>query len=1597
MQDQRKTKAQLLEELAELRARLARLEGDQPPPNEPDDLYRNIVRTANEGIWVLDADYRTTFVNQKLAAMLGYRPQDMLGRPGAEFVHPEDLAHRQEQVEQRRRGLAGEYERRWLHKDGSVVWVWVRATPLFDDQGQFSGVFSMATDITQRKRAQEALRKNEALLRAILDGITTNLAFVNRDMEIKWANKASALSVGLTPEQMVGRKCHELWADPAHPCAGCPSVQAFSSGRTESTIITTPDGRVWDEKGEPVYDEQSELIGVLEIAHDITAQSKTHQALAQSRQLYALATQAGKVGVWQWDLDSNHLWVDPIIKTLLGYGEQEIPDTFAAWLELAHPDDREMIQTAAQMHIRGDTPFAEVEVRLKHKDGSLRWTLLRGEAQRDQEGRARKMLGAAVDITLRKQAEENLRLSEERYSEVFRASPLWVSVTTLEEGRYLDVNESFHQITGYSREEVLGRTSLEVGVWPYPLQRREAVEIIKREGSLRDFHIDYRTKSGELLHALWSARLLELEGRPCLTSVVRDITARVRAQQALQESEERFRALYQDFPHPTCIWEHDGADLVLRDGNPAAEKWTQGKLQKIVGAKAREFWADLPELHQAIHRCFDQRELVILSIPEYRSRATGAIRHIIFTFTFAPPRHVFEYTEDITDRERARLALQESERKYRSLFEGLNDAVFITDQKGNFLEVNQATCQRLGYSREEMLAMRVRDILAPEELSLLSQRLSQLSEKGALIFEGVHRTRQGRVVPVEVSLRLVQYQGQEAVLSVVRDISERQAAAQALKESEQRFRALFEWAPVAVVVLNHQYEVVRVNSEFTALFGYQPAEAEGRSIYELLVPPEEQPAAKTHGQLVARGQRPNFEGTRLRKDGSRVYTHISSRLVANEGREPVFYVTYQDISERRRSEEALQQSETRYRELFNNMSAGVAVYEAVDNGADFVFKEMNWAGERITQLPKEQVLGRRVSRVFPGVKDLGLFEVFQRVWRTGVPEHHPTSLYKDNRLSLWVENFVCQLPTGEVVAIFDDITLRKQAEDSLQWELEVNTALANLSHAMISNESDLDSIAGLVLHYAQRITGARHGFVGSLDSADGLKVARTLSNTMAGDCQVGGADQRPSFHANPDGSYPGLWGHSLNTRESFYTNSPAEHPSAAGLPPGHIPLKNFLSVPVMFAGRLVGQVCLANSPRGFTVRDLRALEHLAELLALAQHRRQAEQESQKLQAQLRQTQKLEAIGTLAGGIAHDFNNVLAAMLGYTELTLTGLPLTGEARDNLEQVLKAGQRARDLVHQILSFSRRSDQGQSPVEIMLLTKEALKLLRASLPTTIEIQSDLRSQGEKVLADPVQIQQVIMNLCTNAAQAMPGGGLLTVELVPLELDQEAVARFAGLRPGRYLRLTVSDTGVGMDARTLERIFEPFFTTKGPGEGTGLGLSVVHGVVQSHRGAITVYSEPGRGTTFHVYLPVMEGEPEQDGAQGDGALPRGQERVLLVDDEPALAEVGRLALETLGYRVTALSSSPEALERFQAQPEAFDLVITDYTMPQMTGAALAQELIKIRPDIPIIMCSGFSGQFSPQQAREMGIRRLLLKPLVSRELAVAVRRVLDEAQQDD
>ena len=437
------------------------------------------------------------------------------------------------------------------------------------------------------------------------------------------------------------------------------------------------------------------------------------------------------------------------------------------------------------------------------------------------------------------------------------------------------------------------------------------------------------------------------------------------------------------------------------------------------------------------------------------------------------------------------------------------------------------------------------------------------------------------------------------------------------------------------------------------------------------------------------------------------------------------------------------------------------------------------------------------------------------------------------------------------------------------------------------------------------------------------------------------------------------------------------------------PIEDFECPIILPSGRII--VCGSMFP---IMDSSRKVIKIFGVLQDITERKKVEKEQIVLKMKLQQAQKMESIGTLAGGIAHDFNNILSSIIGFTELALDGVDEGSNVEDDLQEVRVAGMRAKDLVKQILTFARQSDEEAKPIQVNIIAKEVLKFIKSSIPTSIQIKNKIISDS-LIMGSPTQIHQILMNLCTNAAQSMEeNGGILEVSVNDTTIDRTAM--IADLRPGEYMEIKVTDTGMGISPQDIHTIFEPYFTTKPVGEGTGMGLAVVHGIVENYGGQITVDSTIGKGTCFTIYLPITKKRKAHTPSVKED-LPFGNENILFIDDEASIAKMGSKVLEQLGYSVITRTSSVEGLELFKSKPQAFDLVISDMTMPNMTGDKLAIELMKVRSDIPVVLCTGYSKKITEENATDIGIKALVYKPVVKADLAKTVRKVLDETKSSE
>ena len=823
-------------------------------------------------------------------------------------------------------------------------------------------------------------------------------------------------------------------------------------------------------------------------------------------------------------------------------------------------------------------------------------------------------------------------------------------------------------------------------------------------------------------------------------------------------------------------------------------------------------------------------------------------------------------------------------------------------------------------------------------------------------------------------------------------VIERSRAEESLKKEEEKFHAITTLSPEIISIVDRHGRIIYTSPVFETFYGISPEDVIGKEAFIFIHPDDRQSVIKIFREILSQ---PDIIHTvryrNLRKDGTYIWLEaIAKNQLNNPSISGVIIIT-RDITDRKKIEtdsekaaESLGESEERLRTLINSMPDIVCFKDGKGR-----WLEANEFDLNLFQLTGVDYKGKKDSELadyssFYREAFLTCEESDEKAWMgkdysRGI-EVIPRPDGKEMAFDIIkVPTFYPDGSRKGLVVVGRDITELKKTEEALkksEFELSIKNQIAKIFLTIDDN-----TMYGEVLDIVLKVMKSRYGIFGFINE-EGELVCASLTREIWEKCMV--IDKTIVF---PRETWKGVWGRALLEGKSGYSND------SLSIPEGHVPVTRALSVPVVYHGETIGLFTVANKTEYYNEADRLLLESIADfvspILQARLQRDRLEAERNRLEIQLRQSQKMEAIGTLAGGIAHDFNNILGSILGYTELSLMDVQEDSLIWKNLKECIKASLRARDLVKQILAVSRKSEGQKELLQINLIVKEALKLLRATIPSTIEIIHEIDKHPAAVLADATHIHQIVMNLCTNSAHAMRGRrGSLEVNLKNIEITERESNLYHELSNGPYVRLTVKDTGHGMTREVIEHIFEPYFTTKKHGEGSGLGLAVVHGIVKSYRGEIRVDSEPEKGSTFYIYLPRVITDVREE-RETEIPLPCGKERILIVDDEEILLSAMGKMLEKLGYTVITKNSCYDLMGTFRKEAHKFDLVITDQTMPDMTGIELAKELTGIRPDIPIILCSGYTDIISMEKARETGIRDILKKPVTLQDLAGALENL--------
>ena len=891
--------------------------------------------------------------------------------------------------------------------------------------------------------------------------------------------------------------------------------------------------------------------------------------------------------------------------------------------------------------------------------------------------------------------------------------------------------------------------------------------------------------------------------------------------------------------------------------------------------------------------------------------------------------------------------------KYRTLFNAFPNGITVSDAQGNILESNAVAEQLLGVHKAEHEKRAIdgpewRIIrpdgtdMPPEEwasvMALKESRVVSGCEMGIVKPDG--RTTWLNVTAAPLPLE------DHGVVVTYSDISEKKYIEDGLIKSEALHREAQKTAMIGHWELDSPSGTPVWSEEIFHIFGLDPRSSEPSFIaHKDIIHHQDWDILDRSIQILSTEGTPfDIEFRILRPDGEVRWMHAKGSADRGEDDSGVrMFGTAQDVTGRKMLEEKLRESETRFRLYFENITD--VVYE-LDHGLKLL--NVSPTVEKVLGYKPEELIGRtllEMNVLAPESVDQAVADSLRILNGERVTSTEYRFVTRDGA-ELWGD--ISGAPVyregklTSIISVARDVTARKQAEEELKHsEGKLSLILDSLPDMVLEVDAELKirwaNKAALDLNPDALGQTCYQAFLGNEQACTGCPSVRAFET---GRIETGVMHQ-PEFKT---------------AGESYWENI-------------GVPLKDGDG----------GIVSILEVSRNVTERETAKLRE------------------EKLQQDLIQSHKMESVGTLAGGVAHDFNNILSIIIGNLEMMEDEIPIDSPLRDYLEEIRVAGLRARDVARKLLTFSRQDDAKKIPLDIRAVILEAMSLIRTTIPRNIEMEQKISEKVDRILGNATQISQVLINLCTNARDAvMDSGGSMTIELGNLTVDREGEAGDPSLHPGDYVRLRVGDTGSGMDEVTRARIFEPYYTTKEIGKGSGIGLAIVHGIIKEHGGNIFVASEPGQGSVFTIFFPACSSQAVSV-LKASPTLPRGHERILFVDDEPAIHKLGKKSLERLGYRVQCFSSPLEALESFMADPESFDLLITDMAMPGMTGVQLASETLTIRPGMPILLCTGFSEKISEEIAREMGISSFAVKPLDRVDLAARVRQALDKAGENN
>lgn len=1486
-----------------------------------------------------------------------------------------------------------------------------------DDQ-LLATVAATTSEVILAAQAEQALRESEQRYRNFVANASEGIyridfqepipidlppeeaaARIDRHAIIGEVNEALAGMYGLRPADMIGRPATDFAPDCGKRAALLLQRENYQVS-DEKTIDHDKDGRpIYLTESATGLVEDGHLIRIWGVQRDITQQRQAELSLCAAEERWLFALEGAGDGVWDWNAQTDEVFFSRQWKAMLGYAEHEIGATLAEWESRVHPDDRARVRAELQRHLSGQTAAYISEHRMRCKDGTWKWILDRGKVvSHTPDGRPLRIVGTHSDLTDRKQAQETLQLNEARLEALLQLNHMTeatlaeiaefameeaVRLTRSQIGYIAFASEDESVLTMFAwskgamaecavQDRPVEYVVTETGLWGEAVRQRRPIitndyaapnpwkkgtptghVAVRRHMNVPVFDGDRIVLVAGVGNKDWDYDESDVRQLTLLMSGMWRIVQRRRAEERRRESETKYRALFEAAGDAIFLVDAQGDSVRVVECNQRAAdlfgvpREQLGQLAILDLAPPEQ--ADGSPSQPAVAARIAQALQGTTQRFEWRhGRPDGSVFDADVTLArvpFGSDRHLLAVVRDITGRKRAEDELRESERKYRDLsqeFQSILGAIpgslVLLSPDLRIVWANEFAATSMGRTPASILGEYCygfrHDGSKPCDgcpvLRCFASGQPESSDSA---------TPDGRVWELHTAPVFGEQGEISGVIEIAYEVTEYRRAERELKDSESRLRGLFQAAPIGIIFVKNR-TTVSVNEFLCNLLGYSQAELLGHPTRHLYFTAEEfeEVGRRLYGPASAGGHN-SFESRLRRKDGTAIEVLFTGAPLCPEDPAAGHVVTVHDITERKRAEVELLREKQFTEKLLESLPGIFFLYDSTCH-----LKRWNKAHETAMGFTADELRDWYIPDWHETPQDAAIgMALVKSVLETGVAGSFETTLInKEGRFVPYLISVTRLItPDGSfMMGIGIDITQRKQIEE----ERRRLTAI-------------LDSTSDVVV---------------MSNPAGGLFYLNAAGRRVLAWDQTSPLDSHDLNELYP------TWAYNLLRDEAL----PAVHRTGSWQGETAILGAGGREIPV-------SQLLMAHRATDGQI------EHYSSIMRDITERKRAEEARAKLEAQLHQSQKMEAIGQLAGGVAHDFNNILTAVFGQVDLAVRTIEAqhatAHNVLDSLRQIERSAQRASALTRQLLAFSRRQVVQPEVLDLNTTLRDLEKMLRRLLTEDITLEENLAPDLATIKADAGQLEQIIINLAVNARDAMPNGGQLTITTGNATLDDAYAALRTEVRPGPYVVLAVSDTGCGMDRSTLEHVFEPFFTTKPVGQGTGLGLSTVYGIVKQAGGHVTVYSEPGRGSTFRVYLPAAQEPLSLARLAAAAPAPAGSETLIVCEDDNAVRHLTARMLAEAGYTVLAAPDAKHALQLASAHAGPIQLLITDVIMPGLNGRQLSETLAQQRPGIRTLFVSGYTSDVIAHHGVLDENVHFLEKPYGRQRLLRKIREVLD------